>query len=32
VRGDVVEQEERLGPGREHVIDAVRGQVAARVA
>ena len=30
--GDVVEQEERLGAGREHVVDAVRGEVAARVA
>ena len=27
VRGDVVEQEERVGAGREHVVDAVRGEV-----
>ena len=32
VGGDVVEQEERLGAGGEHVVDAVGGQVAARVA
>jgi hypothetical protein len=31
VRGHVVQEEERLRPGREHVVDAVRGQVAARV-
>ena len=32
VGGDVVEQEERLGAGGEHVVDAVGGQVAAGVA
>ena len=29
VGGDVVEEEERLGAGREHVVDAVRGEVLA---
>ena len=29
VRGDVVEQEQRVGAGREHVVDAVRGEVGA---
>ena len=29
MRGDVVEEEERLGAGREHVVDAVRGEVGA---
>ncbi len=27
VRGDVVEQEQRIGPGRRDVVDAVRGHV-----
>ena len=31
VRGDVVEQEERIGPGRRDVVDAVRGEVRAAV-
>ena len=29
VRGDVVEQEERVRAGRDHVVDAVRGEVGA---
>ncbi len=29
VRGDVVEEKERLGAARDHVVDAVRGQVGA---
>jgi hypothetical protein len=29
VRGDVVEQEERVGARRDHVVDAVRGEVGA---
>ena len=29
VRGDVVEQDQRVGAGRDHVVDAVRGHVGA---
>ncbi len=32
VRGDVVEEEERIGAAREDVVDAVRGEVGAAVA